>query len=207
MVEGRFRSKRKSRPGGIRTLNSRIKSPLLYQVELRACIRNFYHIQLTSASSDSSVGSGSGEPENGLSTGFHRGARSVRSTGGRRCPGRLVDFVPPAGCPSEVFSSRSPRQDSFTQPASLKCPISPVRFVPGASGRFLSGCSFSWGSSPRPKIHSRSRRFSVPLSLRPDGGTHRRSGRMGARQGGHPEPLDRRRAVVSGPPGRRGRGR
>ena len=161
-AQGHFRRNIGSRPGGIRTPNSRIKSPLLYQVELRACVRNFYHIQFTSASSDSSAGSGSGEPENGLSTGFHRGARSVRSTGDRRCPGRLVDFVPPAGCPSEVFSSRSPRRDSFTQQSSLKCPICPLLFAPGASGRFLSGCSFSWGSPPRPKIHSRSRRFSVP---------------------------------------------
>jgi hypothetical protein len=60
------------------------KSPLLYQVELRACVRNFYNIQSTSASSDSSAGSGSGEPENGLSTGFHshQGVRCVR--GGAR---------------------------------------------------------------------------------------------------------------------------
>jgi hypothetical protein len=88
---------------GVEQRYALFKSPLLYQVELRACVRNFYHIQFTSASSNSSAGSGSGEPENGLSTGFHRGARSVRSTGGRRCPGRLVDFVPPAGRPSEVY--------------------------------------------------------------------------------------------------------
>ena len=102
-AQGHFDGDSESRPGGIRTLNSRIKSPLLYQVELRACVRNFLPYPITSASPNSSAGSGSGEPENGLSTGFHRGARSVRSTGGRRCPGRLVDFVPPAGCPSEGY--------------------------------------------------------------------------------------------------------
>ena len=62
------------------------KSPLLYQVELRACVRNFLPYPITSASSDSSAGSGSGEPENGLSTGFHsrQGVRCVR--GGARAP-------------------------------------------------------------------------------------------------------------------------
>ena len=58
-----------SRPGGIRTPNSRIKSPLLYQVELRACrkMQEKIHQALGKVRAPGTVGA----PPSRLSTGFH----------------------------------------------------------------------------------------------------------------------------------------